>query len=263
MSKLLSLAYGLTAYLVFLGVFVYLIGFVGDIAAPTSLDRDASGSIVSALLIDLGLLALFSLQHSVMARRGFKDQWTRLVPEHLERSTYVLAASGALGLLMWAWRPIPGVVWHVEHSGFAGLLWTGFAMGWVIVLLSTFLIDHFRLFGLKQVWSYAKNEVEGSSAFKTPGLYRLVRHPLYLGFIVAFWCTPRMTAGHLLFAGVFTSWIVLAIRFEERDLVHEHGQAYRDYRDAVRMLVPWPARRAATAFSRTSDDFAETEPRGA
>jgi len=240
MSKLLSLTYGFVAYLVFLGVFVYFIGFVGDIGTPTSLDGDALGSIASALLIDIALLALFSLQHSVMARRGFKERWTRLVPEHLERSTYLLAASAALALLMWAWRPIPITVWHVTHAGIAGLLWLGFAVGWVIVLSSTFLIDHFRLFGLKQVWHFARDQVEAPPAFETPALYRLVRHPLYLGFIVAFWFTPRMTVGHLLFASVWTGWIVFAIGLEEKDLVHEHGEAYRRYREAVRMLLPWP-----------------------
>ena len=241
MKKLLAFLYGVGCYLAFLAVFLYLIAFVGDLGpVPKTIDAGASASLPVALAVDAGLLLLFSLQHSVMARKGFKERWTRIVPWHLERSTYVLAASLVLALLMWGWRPIPETVWSVEGTAAAtvldGLFWTG----WAIVLLATFLIDHFRLFGLKQVWGHLRDHDYEAPPFQTPGLYRVVRHPLYLGFLLAFWCTPQMTAGRLLFAGVWTGWILVAIHLEEKDLVRMHGQAYRAYRRRVRMLLPLP-----------------------
>ncbi|MDP2497184.1 MAG: NnrU family protein, partial [Candidatus Palauibacterales bacterium] len=181
MRKALSLAYGIAAYLIFLAVFAYLVAFVGDILVPRSIDAGPASAVWTAVLVDVGLLALFAVQHSVMARRGFKERWTEIVPPHLERSTYVLAASVVLALVMWGWRPIPAVVWSVDEpvivAALDGLFWAG----WGIVLLSTFLIDHFRLFGLKQVWAAARGRDLDAPEFQTPGLYRWVRHPLYLG----------------------------------------------------------------------------------
>ncbi len=242
MRGALAAAYGLLSYVLFLAVFLWLVVFTGDLMAP-SIQRGPTRPAFFAAAVDLALLAVFSLQHSVMARKGFKRWWTRLVPTHLERSTYVLAASGALALVMGAWQPIPTVIWEVDAPWLSGVLWSVFAMGWVIVLISTFLIDHFHLFGLKQVWQHIRGVEPTSPEFRTPGLYRWVRHPLYLGFLLAFWATPRMTAGHLLFASVWTVWILLAIKLEERDLVDEHGEGYQRYRDVVPMLMPSPAKR--------------------
>jgi len=240
MKRFPAFLFGVACYLVFLAVFGYLIGFVGDLFVPKSIDAGASGSVLTAVAVDVGLLALFALQHSGMARRGFKERWTEIVPKHLERSSYVLAASLVLALVMWGWRPIPATVWSVDQPIVVGALEGLFWAGWAIVLVATFLIDHFRLFGLKQVWGHLRGRRYEPPEFQTPGLYAYVRHPLYLGFLLAFWCTPHMTAGRLLFAGVWTGWILLAIRMEERDLVRFHGDAYREYRRRVRMLVPLP-----------------------
>jgi len=245
MTRLLGFAYGVAAYVLFLTVFVYLIGFVGDVLVPKSIVDGATGSVGGALLVDVGLLSLFAAQHSIMARQGFKRWWTRIVPRHLERSTYVLMATLVLAVVMWGWRPIPGTVWSVESPIASGALLAVFWAGWGIVLLSTFLIDHFRLFGLKQVWAHLRGRELQVPEFQEPGLYRLVRHPLYLGFLMAFWAAPHMTVGRLLLAGVWTSWILLAIRLEERDLIAFHGGAYRAYRERVRMLVPLPVGRSA------------------
>lgn len=240
MKKTLGLVYGLAVYALFLAVFLYLIAFVGDFAVPRTIDAGPEAPLGVALATNVGLLLLFALQHSVMARKGFKERWTRIVPWHLERSTYVLAATLLIALLLWAWRPIPETVWAVQspvaEAGLQALFW----IGWGIVLLSTFLIDHFRLFGLKQVWGHFRGHEYEPPEFQTPALYRYVRHPLYLGFLLAFWCTPHMTVGHLLFASVWTGWILFAIRLEERDLIRFHGEAYREYRERVRMLIPWP-----------------------
>lgn len=257
MSRILGFAYGTLSYLVFLGVFVHLIGFVGDILVPKSIDSASATSLPMAVGFDVALLALFAVQHSVMARQGFKRWWTRIVPRHLERSTYVLAASVVLAVVMWGWQPIAGVVWSVESPIGAATLQGVFWAGWGMVLLSTFLIDHFRLFGLKQVWLHLRGRDLAPPKFETPSLYRVVRHPLYLGFLMAFWATPRMTVGHLLFAAVWTSWILLAIKLEEGDLVRFHGEAYRDYRHRVPMLIPRPTPGRERAPSR-----AETEATG-
>lgn len=240
MRRFAALLYGIFCYVVFLAVFLFLIGFVENLFVPRTIDVGPSAGVATAILVDLGLLALFAVQHSVMARSWFKERWTKLVPWAVERSTYVLAASAVLGLLLWGWRPIPGVVWSVETPALAvlleGISWTG----WGMVLLATFLIDHFRLFGLKQVWAHFRGRELEPPSFQTPGLYRLVRHPLYLGFLMAFWSAPEMTWGHLLFAGVWTSWILLAIRLEENDLLRFHGAAYREYRKRVPKLLPLP-----------------------
>ena len=259
MKRALGVLYGVTAYLVFLAVFVYLVGFVGDMVVPRSIDDGPSAPMTVAVLVDLGLLLLFAVQHSVMARQGFKRWWTRIVPRHLERSTYVLVASLVLALVMWGWRPIPETVWTVEAAAGAGVLEGLFWLGWVTVLLSTFLIDHFRLFGLKQVWAHMRGAELKPPEFQTPGLYRVVRHPLYLGFLLAFWCAPEMTAGHLLFATVWTAWILLAIRLEERDLVAFHGPAYQAYRRRVAMLLPLPRRSDARPAEGGSTRKRETD----
>jgi len=245
MKKVLGFAYGAVVYLLFLGVFLYLIAFVGDLGVPRSVDAGPSAPLATALIVDVLLLALFALQHSVMARGWFKERWTKVVPPHLERSTYVLAASVVLAAVMWAWRPIPVTVWEVESGAVSAALWGLFWTGWAVLLISTFLIDHFRLFGLKQVWAELRGRDPDPPEFQTPGFYRYVRHPLYLGFLLAFWSTPHMTGGRLLLAGVWTGWILLAIRFEERDLVRFHGDDYRAYRRRVPMLVPRPGATSA------------------
>ena len=238
-------AYGCFAYLVFLGTFLYAIAFVGGFAVPTQLDGPARGPMGPALAVNAGLLALVAVQHSVMARRWFKQRWTRIVSPVIERSTYVLCASLALMLLFWQWRPLGGTVWSVEHPAGQTVLWTLFACGWSLVLIATFLINHFDLFGLRQVSLSLIGRTPSKGKFTTPGPYRLVRHPLYLGFLLAFWMTPTMTLAHLVFAVATTAYILLAIQFEERDLVAEHGAAYESYRRRVPMLLPRPASRAA------------------
>jgi protein-S-isoprenylcysteine O-methyltransferase Ste14 len=243
----LALLYGATAYAFFLASFLYAIGFVGNLLVPTSVDSGAVAPLGTALVIDLLLLALFALQHSVMARRGFKRWWTRIVPVSLERSTYVLAASAALALLLWQWRPIAEpLVWSVQHPAGVALLHAVFWLGFTVALASTFMIDHFELFGLRQVWSRLVGRAAPRPQFSTPGLYRHVRHPLYLGLLLGFWATPTMTAGHLLFAAGSTAYILLGIWFEERDLIAQFGDRYRLYRERVGMLLP-RSRRAKRA----------------
>ena len=245
LKRIAFFAYGSLSYLIFLGTFLYAIGFVGNFGVPQSLDGTPAGPLGVALAINAGLLALFAVQHSVMARRWFKEWWTRVVPRPLERSTYVLFSSLALLLLFWQWRPLGGVVWSVENPAGRLILWSLFAFGWGLVLVSTFLINHFDLFGLRQVWLYLLGRPYTALQFGTPGPYRLVRHPLYVGWFFAFWATPRMTLAHLLFSVATTAYILLAIRFEERDLAREHGEAYEAYRRSVPMLVPYARRRGA------------------
>ncbi len=239
LRRVLALTYGVLAYALFLAVFVYACGFVGNLGTPTALDGPAEGSPLTALAVDLGLLALFALQHSVMARPAFKRWWTRFVPEPVERSTYVLFSSLALAVLFWLWRPIGGVVWNVEDPVARAVAYAAFASGWLLVLASTCLINQFDLFGLRQVWLYFRGLPRKPLAFRTPGPYRLVRHPLYVGWLVAFWATPTMTAAHLVFAVVMTAYILVAIVFEERDLVAAHPE-YAEYRRRVPMLLPRP-----------------------
>lgn len=243
MKRFLMLGYGAGCYLVFLGVFAYSIGFVGNLVVPRSVDHGVAAPAAEALLVNLLLLGLFAAQHSVMARPWFKRWWTRLVPEPIERSTYVLMTTLVLALLFWQWRTMPAIVWDVTWSPARAALWMLFALGWVTVLLSTFLISHFDLFGLRQVYLAWRETPYRSLGFRTSMLYRAVRHPIMLGFIVAFWATPTMTAGHLLFAVGTTGYILVAIRLEERDLTANLGEQYRDYRDRVPMLVPGLQRR--------------------
>ena len=235
-------AYGSFSYLIFLGTFLYAIGFIGNFGVPTTLDGPATRPLVIALLIDVALLTLFAAQHSIMARKWFKDWWTRFVPKPLERSTYVLFSSLALILLFWLWQPLGGVVWNLEDPIGRLVLRALFGFGWLTVLVSTFLINHFDLFGMRQVWLYLRGREYTTLKFGTPGPYRLVRHPLYVGWLFAFWSTPTMTFAHLLFTIATTAYILLAIQFEERDLAREHGESYESYRRSVPMLIPFTRR---------------------
>ena len=233
------LTYGVLSYAIFFVTFLYAIAFVGGFAVPTKLDGPREVPLAQGIAINAVLLGIFAVQHSVMARRWFKERWTRIVPAALERSTYVLFASLALILMFWQWRPLGGVVWSVTDPVARAVLLTVFGFGWALVLFATFLINHFDLFGLRQVWLYFRNEPYTKLKLGVPGPYRLVRHPLYAGFLFAFWAAPTMTYSHLLFAIATTAYILLAIQFEERDLVHEHGTAYENYRRTVPMLVPF------------------------
>jgi protein-S-isoprenylcysteine O-methyltransferase Ste14 len=238
MRKLLAALYSALVYALFLGVFLYAIGFVEDVLVPKSIDSGTSGSVALSLLIDAGLLALFAVQHSVMARPGFKRVWTRIVPEESERSTFVLFASLALALVCWQWRPLPQSVWSIEDPIAAkGLLVVSWS-GWGLLLLSTFLISHFHLFGLSQGFARLLGSKFPEPAFVTPFLYRWLRHPIYAGFILAFWAAPHMSLGHLFFAVATTGYIFVGIWFEERDLIAYFGDRYRQYRATVGMLVP-------------------------
>lgn len=236
MTRFFHVAFGAVAYVFFFLTFLYLIAFVGDAPfAPQTVDRGPEAGLFAAIAINLALISMFGLQHSVMARKGFKEGWTRIVPPALERSVYVLVASAMLWILYHFWRPIPIVIWAVETSWLATLLWVLFGIGWAVVLLSTFLISHFELFGLKQVWRPGEEVVP---QFRQPGFYRFVRHPLYSGFLLAFWAIPVMTAGHALFAAGMTIYVLIAIVYEERDLVRLFGDEYRNYRTRVGMLLP-------------------------
>jgi protein-S-isoprenylcysteine O-methyltransferase Ste14 len=237
--RILAVAYGVASYLVFVVAFCYAIVFVGGIVVPRTVDHGIDGaSFGTALLINMLLLGLFAVQHSVMARPGFKRWWTRFVPQVIERSTYVLLASLVLLLLYWQWRTMPVVVWQFDGPAVRVLLWTLFAAGWATVLAATFMINHFELFGLRQVFASWRGSPSRETGFRATMLYRLVRHPLMLGFLVAFWATPVMTAGHLLFAIGTTGYILIALQLEERDLIAELGDSYRAYRSDVPMLVP-------------------------
>jgi protein-S-isoprenylcysteine O-methyltransferase Ste14 len=238
MGAFLSLCYGLIVYPFFLGTFLYTIGFIGNLV-PKSIDSGTPGPLVQSVVVDLLLLGIFAVQHSVMARRSFKRWWTRIVPPAVERSTYVLAASLALALLCWQWRPIPDpVIWHVQSVAGAQLLWAVFWLGWAVLLLSTFLINHFELFGLRQVFARMARRELPEPEFRTPLFYRYVRHPIYLGFLLGLWAAPVMTAGHLLFSAGATGYILVGIWLEERDLVAQFGEQYRRYRKQVGMLLP-------------------------
>jgi len=240
MGGFLSLIYGVAAYVFFTCTFLYAIGFTGNLFVPKTIDSGAQGPLVESLIVNLLLLSVFAVQHSVMARRGFKRWWMRIVPPAVERSTYVLAATLALALLLWQWRPIAQpVVWTVENPVGILTLWAVFWLGWALLLLSTFLINHFELFGLRQVFAFLIGRPIPEAEFKTPFIYRYVRHPIYLGFVMSFWAAPVMSAGHLLFAAASTGYILVGIWFEERDLIHQFGEQYRQYRAQVGMLLPW------------------------
>jgi protein-S-isoprenylcysteine O-methyltransferase Ste14 len=243
-------AYGVVAYAVFFATFLYAIGFIGGFGVPRTIDGPLEGSLVAAIAVNLGLLGLFAVQHSVMARQGFKQWITRSIPKPAERSTYVLASSIALLLLFWQWQPLGGVVWDVRdpiaRAALSGLYLTGIAT----VLVCTFLINHFDLFGLRQVWLELRGRPYTQLHFATPGPYRVVRHPLYVGWLLSFWATPTMSAAHLLFAVATTAYILIAIQLEERDLIAALGDDYRHYRERVPMIIPGFRGRRTTAAQR-------------
>lgn len=239
MRRSVYLLFGVVAYLIFFATFLYLIAFVGDLpGVPRTVSRGPVSDLLPALIINLALISLFGLQHSLMARQGFKRAWTRLVPEPIERSTYVLFASLTLILLFAFWRPIPQMLWSVDNDIVRGLLWGLFGLGWLIVLLSTFLISHFELFGLKQVYLHLRGAMPAKPQFRQPFFYKMVRHPLYSGFFLAFWATPEMTLGHLVLAAGMSVYMLVAIRYEERDLLGLFGDDYEQYRRNVGMLTP-------------------------
>jgi methanethiol S-methyltransferase len=246
MNRLLTIGYGAASYLVFLAAFLYAIGFVGNTAVPRSIDRGVAAPIGEAIVVNALLLGLFAVQHSVMARPAFKRWWTRFVPKAIERSTFVLVTSLVLFLLYWQWRTMPALVRDVTSTAGRLALYVLFWLGWAIALSATFVINHFDLFGLRQGYLAWRGKPYTHIGFRSPLLYRLVRHPIMLGFIIAFWATPRMTAGHLLFAIATTGYILIAVQLEERDLVAAMGNQYRDYRGRVPMLLPWPHKRRAT-----------------
>ena len=239
MARTFYLIFSIIAYAIFFATFLYLIAFVGDFPVPRTVDEGGpQNSLGIAVVVDLALIALFGVQHSVMARQGFKTAWTRIVPQTIERSIYVLFSSAVLWVLYHFWHPIPGDLWRVENMIGKDVLWVLFLLGWTIVLVSTFLINHFELFGLQQVWQNFRGQKAADPAFRTPLFYKLVRHPLYTGFLLAFWATPHMTYGHVLLAAGMTVYILIAIRYEERDLVGHFGEDYRRYQHDVGMLVP-------------------------
>lgn len=243
MGRVLAVVYGLICYVFFFVSFLYAIGFVTGLEVPKAIDTGAGGALLPSLAVDAVLLGVFAIQHSVMARPAFKAWWTRIVPKAVERSTYVLLSSAALVLLFWGWRPLPQAIWTVAGA-WREVVWAVAWAGWAIVLASTFLISHFDLFGLRQVWSFARGAGEPAPEFRTPLFYKVVRHPLYVGFILAFWAAPTMSLGHLVFAFATTAYILVAIQLEERDLVGVFGEVYVRYQKQVSMILPWPPSKA-------------------
>lgn len=238
MRSSLTALYSVVVYALFLATFVYAILFVEGLFVPKTIDSGVPGDLVVSLAVNAGLLGLFAVQHTIMARPGFKRWWTKIIPAEAERSTFVLAATAALALLLWQWRPLPQLVWSVEDPVLAGIVMAVSWAGWGLLLLSTFLISHFHLFGLHQGFAKMLGLKEGDGAFVTPLFYRFIRHPLYAGFIIAFWAAPQMSVGHLFFAIMTTGYIFVGIWFEERDLVGVFGERYRQYRRQVGMIVP-------------------------
>lgn len=245
MIRVFAFVYGLICYLSFLVAFAYAIGFVGDLVVPKSINSGEGGNVLSALLINVGLLGLFAVQHSGMARHGFKKWWTKIIPKPIERSTYVLLASFVLFLLYWQWRPMPGEIWSVESEVGQWVLWGLFAFGWGMVVYTTFLISHAHLFGLTQVQDFMKNRDLWEPSFQTPNLYNRMRHPMMLGFFLAFWSIPDMTAGHLLFSIATTGYILIALQLEENDLLKAFPRKYQRYKKQVPMFIPRPGRKAS------------------
>ena len=245
MAGFVAVIYGVVAYGFTLGALLYLIGFVGNLIVPKSIDSGTAGPLLQSAIVNTMLIGLFAIQHSVMARQGFKRWWTRIVPPSVERSTYVLFASFALLILYWQWQPIPALVWTVQNPTAAAVLDGIFWLGWVVLVASTFLLSHFELFGLSQVFARLFGKQPSDATFRTPLLYRRVRHPIYLGILLAVWATPAMTVGHLLFSVLITGYILIGIQLEEHDLIQQFGDQYRHYRQHAAMLVPLPGRKFA------------------
>ena len=253
MSRFIALIYGFASYFIFAATFLYAVGFASDLIVPKTIDSGAGVPLAGAVIVNLLLMSLFAVQHSVMARPHFKRWWTQFVPKPVERSTYVLLASLTLALLLWQWRPIPAVVWQISDPRLAAAVTGVSLLGWVIVLTSTFLINHFELFGLHQVANNLTGRSMPATRFRTPLFYQFVRHPIYLGFIIAFWAAPTMSVGHLLFAAVTTAYIFVGIFLEERDLVDLFGDDYRRYRRRVSMLLPWRKSAHPSAVPASAD----------
>jgi len=252
MKRYLTISYGAAAYLLFLAAFLYLVGFVADLWVPRSVDHGLPAPLGQAVLVNVALVGAFGVQHSVMARPAFKRWWTRFVPPSIERSTYVVLTSAVLVLLYWQWRTMPAVIWDVRQPAVRLLLWSVFWLGWATALAATFMVSHFDLFGLRQVYLAWRGKPYTHIGFHARFLYRLVRHPLMLGLLIAFWATPTMTAGHLLFSAGMTGYMLIAVRIEERDLVAALGGQYDEYRQSVSMLLPTPRRKTtgkARAFT--------------
>jgi methanethiol S-methyltransferase len=250
--RIAVLGYGLVAYPAFLAAILYTIGFLANVGVPKGIDDGTTGDAWTAVLIDLGLLSLFAVQHSVMARPWFKRWWTRFVPPAIERSTFVLVASALVGLILWQWRPLPDMVWSVETGWLRAVLFAVHAAGWAVLVISTFLLGHFDLFGLRQVFARARRTSYTEAGFRQPLFYRLVRHPLMVGFLIAFWATPDMSVGRLLFVGVATGYILVAVRFEEHDLRRQLGEPYERYAERVPRFVPLPRALAGRRTVRES-----------
>ena len=257
-SRITAFVYGVVCYVAFFATFLYAVGFIGNFGVPKSIDSGPEVPFLEALAINAALLGLFAVQHSVMARQWFKRAWTRIVPAPVERSTYVLLSSLALILLFWKWQPMGGVIWKLESATAQIAIYGLYAAGWLIVLAATFLINHFDLFGLRQVWLNLLGRAYTPLAFRTPGLYRLVRHPLYVGWLTVFWAAPVMTAAHLVFAFATTAYILIAIQFEERDLVQAHAE-YAEYRERVPMIVPLGHSRKSVGTEIRAKTVAEME----
>ena len=238
MKRITFFLYGTLCYLFFLGIFLYAVGFLGNFGVPNTIDGPPQVSLWQALAINMLLLGLFAIQHSMMARQSFKRWWTQYIPKPIERSTYVLCTNIVLALLFYAWQPMGGEIWLIQDPVGRGLLYGLFAAGWGLVLMATLLTNHFDLFGMRQVWLYLRKQEYTPLPFKTPALYQRVRHPLYVGWLLVFWATPTMTVAHLVFAMTTTIYILMAIQWEERDLVTFHGEAYKDYQQRVPMLIP-------------------------
>jgi protein-S-isoprenylcysteine O-methyltransferase Ste14 len=262
-KRWLFFIYGVASHLLFFAIFVYMAGFVGNWLVPKTIDSASEGSVAAAVLIDLALLGLFAAQHSIMARPGFKRVWTRIVPTEIERSTYVLISCIVTAVLMWQWRGIDEIVWNVQQPALRAALWGLFVVGWFMVPAVSLMINHFDLFGTRQVWLYLRGRKQELLPFRVPMLYKRMRHPLYIGWATAFWATPTMTAGHLLFAGGLTIYMALAALVEERDLIAHFGRQYEEYRRRVPMFIPRltgrkmptvndrPAREPAAAYAET------------